>query len=715
MKESKNKINAHIEFHIELPFNLALPTGHYTLDFPNQIRIRRDMYLCQKGNEIENIATVQSKLEPQERFFNEHGLVNESLSEFQYKRKTKTIFYARYKMFISLNIKESDFHEKLANGKITARELKISPKIIIFFHNRFKRQVNEFLAYYINYFPINHITHLLQHEVQPLSTYQFSKCETGITIVYKNIGIPLPKIIDDYNNYTGIPEFTYRNDLKIEEFEKIIQNRAKYKILPHQDMFNLARSLFRTNKENMSAPIIINAITAIETILNLLEKKDSKFQELKLIRKKTRILNFYLNPYRKFKKTNRPIKTIRKTTIIFSKLIKTNHPEIKIIKRARKVIRNLNYGRLIRNEIIHNGKIRYNISTDIIRFNLKPFKIVKKAKFQDLWTFILEAYYALNLHILELLYLEINWRLRSDYSKSHIASSTTKSEGELVSIIPNYDWREIYSYKYNLPEFAVPPEKFPMGLITKDKKIINLNVDFERGKYELVGQIMLENEEFKAEWISWNVDYTYEDIKKRLDTKNFSFTFDRKDQQYHFQSCLNCGFIIPVHMHIKYNNNKCPKCKTEFDLQKYTKQIWVNLFVENFSNKQYNKSINYISRAIKIDTKDKYLWNDYGLNLLKLEKIKEAITCFDKALEIDKNYGDSLYNKACGLALNREKDETIKYLSESIEVDDTFRDKALEDPDFDLIRHSKAFHKLTSREKIDEKKLKNVGLKEKYE
>ena len=179
MTENENKIDAHIEFHIELPYNLALPTGHYTLDFPSQIKIRRDMYFCQKGNEIENIATVQNKPEPQDRFFNEYGLVSESLSEFQYKRKAKTILYARYKISITLNIKESFFHENLASGKITARELKISPKIIVFFHNRFKRQVNEFLAHYLNYFPINHIKHLLQHEVQPLSTYQFSKCETG--------------------------------------------------------------------------------------------------------------------------------------------------------------------------------------------------------------------------------------------------------------------------------------------------------------------------------------------------------------------------------------------------------------------------------------------------------------------------------------------------------------------------------------------------------
>lgn len=695
MTENKNKINTHIEFHIELPFNLALPTGHYTLDFPNQIRIRRDMYLCQKGNEIENIATVQSKLEPQDRFFNEYGLVSESLSEFQYKRKAKTLLYARYKLPITLSIKESDFQAKFENGEISVRNLKIPPKAIIFFHKRFIRQINEFLAHYINYFPINHINHNLQHEVQPLSIYQFSKCETGITIVYENKGIPLPKIIDDYNNYTGIPEFTYRNVQKIEEFEKIIQNRTTYKILPYQDMFNLARSLFRTNKENMSAPIIINAFTAIETILNFLEEKDIKFKELKLIRNKTGILNFYLNPYRKFKKSNRPIETIRKTNIAFSKLIKINHPEVKLLKRARKVVQNLNYGRLIRNEIIHNGKIRYNISTDIIRFSLRPFKIVKKIRFQDLWAFILEAYYALNLHVLELLYPEINWRLRSNYSKSHIASSTTKSEGELVSMIPNFDWREIESYKYSLPEFTVPPEKFPMAIITKDKKRMNLNVDFERGNYELVGQIMLENEEFKAEWICWNVDYNYDELKKILDNKNFSFTIDRDNQSHHFRSCLECGFIIPVHRHILYNNNKCPKCKTEFDLQKYTKQMWVDLFVGNFNNKRYDKSINYIKRAIKNDSKNKELWNDYGLNLLKLEKIEDAIICFDKAIEIDKNFGDPLYNKACGLALNSELDEAIKHLSKSIEIDAAFREKALEDPDFEFIKHSKAFHKLT--------------------
>jgi len=697
LTESKDKIDTKIEFHIELPFNLALPTGHYTLDFPNQIRIRRDMYFCQKGNEIENIATVQSKPEPQSRFFNEYGLVSKDLSEFQYKRKARTILYARYKLPITLNINKSDFQAKFESGEISVRNLKIPPKTMIYLHKRFIRQINEFLAHYINYFPINHANHILQHEVQPLSIYQFSKCETGITLVYNNRGIPLPKIIDDYYNYTGIPEFTFRNDEKIEEFEKIIQNRTTYKILPYQDMFNLARSLYRTNKENMSAPIIINAITAIETILNFLEEKDAKFQELKLRRRKTSILNFYLNPYRKNQKRNRPIKTIRKTQVILSKLIKTDHPEIKHYKRARRVIHNLNYFRLIRNEIIYDGKIRYQISTDFIRFRLLPFKIVKKIKFQDLWALILEAYYALNLHLLEIIYPKINWRLRSDYSKSHIASSTRKSEGELVSMIPNYDWREIYSYKYQLPEFTVPPEKFPMGLKTKDKKTMNLNVDFERGNYELVGQIMLENEKFKADWICWEVDYTYEELKKMIDKKNFSLVIDRNDQLYHFRSCLNCGFIIPVHKHAIYRNNKCPICKNEFDLQKYKNQIWIDLFINNFNDKKYDKSINYIQRAIKVDPENKELWNDYGLNLLKLEKFKEAIKYFDKALESDKNFGDALYNKACGLALNREEDEAIKYLRKAIDVDESFSEKALKDPDFDLIKHSEAFKNLTKR------------------
>ncbi len=696
MNGKNQEIEVNLEYYIELPFNLALPTGHYALNIPNQIRIRREMYLLQRGNELENISTTQKILEPQDRLYDEHGLVNKKFVEFTFKRKLKTVLFAKYKQIMKLFIDESKFLRKLEKGEISFKDIQIPKKVSSDFHRRFMNQVNEFLIYYINFFPINNIQHLIQHEVRPLSVYEFSKCETGIIFVFKNIGIALPSIIDDYNNYTGIPEFTFVNKAKIQEFEKFIQNRKSCKIFSYQEMFNLARFLYRTNKENMITAIVINAVTAIESILNILEEKDLEFQNLKIKRKrgekrKIAILNFYLNQYRKFNNYDRPLKVIRKTQFKICKLIKINNPVIKTYKNSRKIISILNFGRLIRNEIIHQGKIRYNKFNDTIRFKFKPFGVIKKIKFHNLWASILNAYYSFNMHISNLYYPKINWNLESQYSKSHIASSTTESRDNMILMIPNYDWREIHSYNYILPEFTVPPEKFPIGLKTTDNKLINLNVDYQRGRYELVDQIMGDNDEFEAKWITWNVDFSYDKFKTLFENKTFNFIVDRKGQIYNYRCCQNCDFIIPVHRHIIYNNNKCPKCKNEFDLKKFNKEMWIKLFADAFNKEKFEQSIKYIGKAIKIDPNDKIIWNDYGLNLLKLKKYNESIRCLNKAIDLDNNFGDPYYNKACALSLSNNKSSAIKFLKKSIEINKNFKDLAKRDSDFDIIRNSKDF------------------------
>ncbi len=72
------------------------------------------------------------------------------------------------------------------------------------------------------------------------------------------------------------------------------------------------------------------------------------------------------------------------------------------------------------------------------------------------------------------------------YALKRIGKTPTDLIRELG--LKNYDWREIYSHNMDLPKFTVPPEKFPIGIITKDDKLINLNIDYSRGKYELVSQ-----------------------------------------------------------------------------------------------------------------------------------------------------------------------------------------------------------------------------------
>lgn len=108
------EVSGLIEFYVELPFNLGIPTGLYAYDKPNQIRLKRDMYHFQKGNELENFQILQPVYAPQDKVFNEHGLIKEEFEEYKIKRKMKSVLFKRYPVnsLINKNITIEQLIEK---------------------------------------------------------------------------------------------------------------------------------------------------------------------------------------------------------------------------------------------------------------------------------------------------------------------------------------------------------------------------------------------------------------------------------------------------------------------------------------------------------------------------------------------------------------------------------------------------------------------------
>ncbi len=310
------------------------------------------------------------------------------------------------------------------------------------------------------------------------------------------------------------------------------------------------------------------------------------------------------------------------------------------------------------------------------------------------WDYILAAYNAFNLHILKLKFQSIKWDYPSSYKKTHIATSTQKSEGKTVLVIPNHDWREMYSHNMDLPKFTVPPEKFPIGIKTKDNKLINLNIDYSRGKYELVSQEYVNDDQFFANWITFNFDFTFDEFERQFKNRTLKIVIDRKDQLYIFRSCLNCEFIIPVHRHILYKNIECPKCKHEFDLDKYQKEAWIDLFIDAMQKEQYEFASKYGRIALGLDQDNPKLWNDSGIPFLKLNKIDQAIICFKKSRGLDVSLPDPYYNLSCAYSLKKEIESAINYLQKAIELNLEFKSKALKDSDFDNIRETTQFKNL---------------------
>lgn len=694
MTQSKIEVDTHLEYYIELPFNLSLPSGLYSLNIPNQIKIRRDLYYLQKGNELENPSTMEKLILTQDKLFNEDGLVDESFSKYTYKRKMKTVIFVHYKIPFFLTINKEEFRKKIINKELTYKNIPIAQKLLRLFYERFKIQLNEFLKYYSTFYPINNSKQITQHEIRPLSNYELSKCESGINLIIEDIAIQLHPIIEDAGNYFGIPESTFINIQKTKELENIILNRKNIQILPYHEFFNLARVFFRTNKETLLSNIILNTMTSFEAILHTLENEDIRFHHFARIKNK-KILSFYFNSYRKTAKQRKETQQAqRKLTSILRK----NDPEIKQLRNPRILIQYLNFGRLIRNEIIHEGVLKYVEKKNRIRFTLimKNKKIERRfgINLNIWWDYMLNAYNAFNLHILKLKYPSTRWDLPSIYTKTHIATSTQKSEGNSVLIIPNYDWRETFSHNMKLLEFAVPPERFPIGILTKDNKLINLNVDYSRGKYELVSQKYVSNDKFLAEWMTFKFDITYDEFKDQFDKKALNIVIDRKDQIYVFRSCLNCDFIIPVHRHIQYKNKICPKCKNKFDLDKYQKEAWLALFNDALQEEKYEFALKYGKKALVYDPDNSNLWNAIGVAFIKLNNIDQAILYLNKSKEINDSLPDPYYNLSCAYSLNKDTESAIKYFKKAIELKPEFKIKALKDSDFDNIRDNKLFKNL---------------------
>jgi len=732
------EVNGLLEFYVELPFNLGIPTGLYTFDKPKQIMLRRDMYHFQKGNELEDFRNFQPIFAPQDKVFNEDGLIKEEFEDYKFKRKMKSVLFKRYPM------------KSLINKKITIEQLiekGFFNSYIYKIQNQFFQDVNEFLTYYSLYFPSNDINIMYQHEVRPISIYEFSKCIFNSHLIVNQKYYPFIPIIQDVTNLKGIPDITYLStNGKMEEFDKILKNKKNKSVYPHQELFLLARSLYRTNKIHMGTSVITISITAIESLIHQLEDNHPDFQNLKKLKKKWEInlknKNLKLTKYRN-KRGGYFFSFLEFYTNIqplLAKIIKKNYLNNSLsIKMILNYLKNFNIARWIRNDITHRAKFEREIELSydnetgftekyLISYKNKITNQNKTIKFSDLWQSILKIYSYLDTILLGKIYPQINWDLNSIY-KNEIAARSTKSGKGLIQVSMNLDWRETNSYNINLSKFAVPPERFPIGAETNDGKCINMNINYEKGRYEFIGKEE-ENEDgsFTYKLMSFPIDLSYNEVQEHIKNKTLNFYFDGKANFYNFRSCEKCGYIIPIHHHLLYFNNECPnpECKSNFSFRDY----W---FVKGhllLEQKKYREASKCFNNAISIDPTFQEALNDIGvcfdnLNLLyealeifekiiginplnklasynkgaifiKLKQFDKTNSIINKLLELDANYARAYYLRACLKSVQNYKLEAIKELKLALYLDKKLLNDAKTDPDLKNIRESKEFKDLLS-------------------
>ena len=649
-----HELNFLIEFNVELPFNLGLPTGLYSYVTPNQISVRRDMYYFQKGNELENIRTLQPYYYPERETFDDFGMARKDHNDKGFKRKMKTVLFKRFPV-------NGTFRKGIEIEKLLDQPFFL--ELIFKIQNNFLELLNHFLMYYSILFPANDVKGLHQHEVRPISIYEFSKCLFNCRAIIDNKPYEITPIIQDYTNLKGYPDVTYLNEKgKLDEFEQILQNRNNISILEYQQIFILARSLYRTNRGFMGGSIITMAMTAYEALLYNLEMNHPHFKKLKLVRKK--LFKVHPNLKKNGKKSFGFLEfyTNYARSSILWKIKRDYRVNSVRSKELREYLKNLNIMRWIRNDIVHRADFQktvqkeYNIETGfrdkyLISYKDKMTNKSNSIDFSKLWNSYLQIFDILNKMILKIKHNNINWEIEN-VQKFEVLGFNTEPGRHIISMVPNINWRETNSYKITIESPSVPPELFPIELKTNNAKKFSINLLKETKKFERFNPFEI------------SINLSHKEIKKLKKKKKIHIHLIRNGPKI-YSSCEDCGYIIAIHQNHYYRNNKCPKCKSEFDVL----IKWLKSGNDFLMNQKFKIAIQFYKKALELKKEHPDALNNIGVCYFNLKNYEQSRFYFEKidlnSLEDSKRKITFICHKAMTYYELNEKNKCKELLDEA--------------------------------------------------
>ena len=106
---------------------------------------------------------------------------------------------------------------------------------------------------------------------------------------------------------------------------------------------------------------------------------------------------------------------------------------------------------------------------------------------------------------------------------------------------------------------------------------------------------------------------------------------------------------------------------------------------------KFAKALLVCEDALKIDPDDVVVISQKGVAYCRLQKLDEAIDCFDLALQKDPKFVHAIYNKAAVTMLQNDIVSTLVLLEQSINIDSRFRRVAKNDEDFFYLRNNPDF------------------------
>ena len=106
---------------------------------------------------------------------------------------------------------------------------------------------------------------------------------------------------------------------------------------------------------------------------------------------------------------------------------------------------------------------------------------------------------------------------------------------------------------------------------------------------------------------------------------------------------------------------------------------------------KFAKALLICEDALKIDPDDVVVIAQKGVAYCRLQKLDEAVNCFDLALQKDPEFVHAIYNKATVMMLQNDVADALSLLEQSINIDSRFRMIAKNDEDFFYLKNNPEF------------------------
>jgi tetratricopeptide (TPR) repeat protein len=112
--------------------------------------------------------------------------------------------------------------------------------------------------------------------------------------------------------------------------------------------------------------------------------------------------------------------------------------------------------------------------------------------------------------------------------------------------------------------------------------------------------------------------------------------------------------------------------------------------------RRHREALTHLEDAADLSPSNVQIWLALGWCYKRAGKIHLAIEAMERAIDVQPSMPLLHYNLACYLSLAGEKRGAIRQLAFAIELDDSFRYKVIDEPDFDPLRGDPEFVSLTS-------------------